>query len=271
MRFCLKVGYFKHERHFPSTRSSYQRGCWKVLRLLSVQNQYLPGDVSSTCLGLIRSKLCVGGEVWIHRCWLSNSPNRDIPDPERASYSYPFVICGGHVLKHHIGHFVFWLWIEKIIHLPFSFMRLPYNMVLIGRAGLGVLSAQKGHTMHSSEHVHTHVLVCTCLGCHGVQPSSVGLTPTLPAYPQVYARCLLATLILHKGFCGKSVLYPSFCLCSQFLFWFGRTRGLVGSQFPDRIKPAAFTRKHWVFSTGWPGNPCFQFWLSVNRCRTTWG
>lgn len=71
--------------------SSFQRALLEsdVLRLLSVQNQDLPGELSSTCLDLVRSKLWVGG--WVEGCMnagcclslsLSSSPNRNSSVPE---------------------------------------------------------------------------------------------------------------------------------------------------------------------------------------------
>ena len=99
---------------------------------------------------------------------------------------------------------------------------------------MGILSAQRGHTMHSSEHVHTHVLVCTCLGCHGVQPK-------LSRSPATYPSCLPS--MVSSGNTGPSQRASAervFCilLCTLLpvfvvvLFVFGRTRRLVGSQFP---------------------------------------
>lgn len=91
-----------------SPRAASKGRCWKVLRLLSVQNQDLPGDVSSTCLDLIRSKLCVGGGECEHTDAGSQILQiRTSQTLREQPYRYPFVIRGCQDLKHHIGHFVF--------------------------------------------------------------------------------------------------------------------------------------------------------------------
>lgn len=129
--FCL-VGYFKHERHFIIT-GSFQGGLLEgAERLLNLyKNQYLPGDVSSTCLDLIRSKLCVGGGCEYTDAG-SNSPNRDIPDPtERAAIQISLCHLWGSCPK--TSHRTLCLLVgqfKRSFHLPFSFfMRLSYNMV----------------------------------------------------------------------------------------------------------------------------------------------
>ena len=66
------------------------------------------GDVSSTCLDLIRSKLCVGGREREHTDAGSQILQMGTSQTLRGQpYRYGFVICGGHDLKYHIGHSVF--------------------------------------------------------------------------------------------------------------------------------------------------------------------
>lgn len=88
-----------------------------MLRLLSVHSQDLPGELSSTCLNLIRPKLSVGGGEHEHMDALADSPNRNVPAPESPLavdsslrgqlYRYSPVIRRGHNLKYHVGHLVF--------------------------------------------------------------------------------------------------------------------------------------------------------------------